>query len=154
MRSTPDPPARATIVARDVRGVVKTVELDAPLATATVDDVRRAVARAHGRPDRLARVCAVGRDGELRGAASWTRATDGATEAMVFGFARAKTTPRARARERRRRKREDAIATRRRRDRSSAARAMDFMKACAPRRTRGRRGARARREAGARRFDG
>ena len=98
MRSTPDPPARATIVARDVRGVVKTVELDAPLATATVDDVRRAVARAHGRPDRLARVCAVGRDGELRGAASWTRATDGATEAMVFGFARAKTTPRARAR--------------------------------------------------------
>ena len=104
MNTTPEPRARATIVAKDVRGVVKSVELD-DFGTSSIDDVRRAIARAYGFPEHRARVCATGRDGELRGTASWASASGDATEVMVFGFAAVKTR-------RRRRERRETTATR------------------------------------------
>ena len=57
MNTTPEPRARATIVAKDVRGVVKSVESD-DFGTSSIDDVRRAIARAYGFTEHRARVCA------------------------------------------------------------------------------------------------
>ena len=82
------------VVAKDVRGVEKRVVIDD--SGTSIDDVRRAVARAYGVENHRARCYLVdGDDRELRGRSSWLERCGKTSRVCVVGFARAASRRRA-----------------------------------------------------------
>ena len=82
------------VVAKDVRGVEKRVVIDD--SGTSIDDVRRAVARAYGVENHRARCYLVdGDDRELRGGSSWLDRCGKTSRVCVVGFARAASRRRA-----------------------------------------------------------
>lgn len=78
------------IRAKDVRGVVKTLRMNAD--TDSIDDVRERLARAYGVPNARARCFLAGASHELRGREPWASvAGDGGREVVVIRFVGVKT---------------------------------------------------------------
>ena len=85
----------ADIRAKDVRGVAKTLRIDADADS--IDTVRERLARLYGVPNARARCFLAGASEELRGRASWASIEGGGgREVLVVGFAGVKAKTRAR----------------------------------------------------------